>query len=184
MGFSESKVRLDKLPGWEANSWAYHGDDGLSFNQTASGKTFGPKFGSHDVIGCGVNFRYGQVFYTKNGNYIGNCARCFLSLRVLTGCHLGIAFRDVKSDTLYPSVGMKKASEHVKANFGQTSFVYDIDGHVAVSFILMMALLAELTLRSEKRHHYEMILTRHHYRSNRSVMEQRLVCYRRSLHNT
>ena len=29
IGFSGSKASLEKLPGWEPDSWAYHGDDGL-----------------------------------------------------------------------------------------------------------------------------------------------------------
>lgn len=71
IGFSEAKVRLDRLPGWETNSWAYHGDDGFSFCQTTSGKSYGPKFGYPDVIGCGINFKTGQIFYTRNGNHLG-----------------------------------------------------------------------------------------------------------------
>lgn len=43
----------------------------------------------------------------------------------------GTAFRDVKGK-LFPSIGMKKSGESLKANFGQTPFVFDIDGMVAV----------------------------------------------------
>lgn len=71
VGFSGPKVKLNRLPGWEAESWAYHGDDGYSFACTASGKAYGPKFASQDVIGCGVNFRTGNGFFTKNGVYLG-----------------------------------------------------------------------------------------------------------------
>jgi len=46
---------------------------------------------------------------------------------------VGIAFRDVRSEALYPSIGMKKIGEHIKTNFGQAPFVFDIDGFVAVS---------------------------------------------------
>lgn len=38
----------------------------------------------------------------------------------------GIAFREVKGK-LYPSVGLKKTGEHVRVNFGQTPFLFDID---------------------------------------------------------
>lgn len=71
IGFSSRKVNLNRLPGWETESWAYHGDDGFSFACTASGKAYGPKFSSQDVIGCGVNFRTGNAFFTKNGIYLG-----------------------------------------------------------------------------------------------------------------
>jgi len=52
---------------------------------------------------------------------------------------IGAAFQDVKGK-LYPSVGLKKYGEHVRVNFGQIPFVFDIDGMMAVSsfsFILL-----------------------------------------------
>lgn len=39
---------------------------------------------------------------------------------------IGQAFKEVKGK-LYPSVGMKKSGEHVRVNFGQTPFIFDID---------------------------------------------------------
>lgn len=41
-----SDVRLDRLPGWELNSWGYHGDDGSAFAGEREGEPFGPKFTS------------------------------------------------------------------------------------------------------------------------------------------
>ena len=41
-----------------------------------------------------------------------------------------MAFTNVKAEDLYPSVGMKRAGEHLRVNFGRTPFVYDIDAHV------------------------------------------------------
>ncbi|KAK8211425.1 hypothetical protein M8818_003392 [Zalaria obscura] len=114
IGFSGPKVNLNRLPGWESESWAYHGDDGFSFACTASGKHYGPKFSTMDVIGCGVNFRTNTAFFTKNGNYLGE------------------AFHSIKTEKLFPSVGMKKPGEHLRVNFGQTPFVYDIDSMMEV----------------------------------------------------
>ncbi|EMC99168.1 hypothetical protein BAUCODRAFT_64942 [Baudoinia panamericana UAMH 10762] len=111
IGFSSKRAGLNRLPGWEQESWAYHGDDGYSFACTASGKAYGPRFSSGDVIGCGVNFRTGSAFFTKNGVYLA-----------------GVAFNDIKQDGLYPSVGMKKPGEHLRINFGHTPFVFDING--------------------------------------------------------
>ena len=50
----------------------------------------------------------------------------------------GTAFRDIKGDRLYPCVGMKKQGEFIRANFGATPFVFDIDSmiHVRNSDIL------------------------------------------------
>jgi hypothetical protein len=70
VGFSGANASLEKLPGWEPDSWAYHGDDGKSFCCQLQGKPYGPTFSSGDVIGCGVNFMTGCAFFTKNGNFI------------------------------------------------------------------------------------------------------------------
>ena len=82
IGFSSKKVSLNRLPGWEADSWAYHGDDGYSFACTASGKAYGPRFAAQDVIGCGVNFRTGNAFFTKNGVYLGELSFYEISMSI------------------------------------------------------------------------------------------------------
>lgn len=46
----------------------------------------------------------------------------------------GTAFREIKGK-FFPSVGMKKAGEHVRVNFGQSPFIFDINGLMEVSFI-------------------------------------------------
>ncbi|KAI5785931.1 concanavalin A-like lectin/glucanase domain-containing protein [Geopyxis carbonaria] len=112
IGFCTDKVSLNKLPGWEQESWGYHGDDGNSFCCQGTRKQYGPKFTTNDVIGCGVNFRTNSAFFTKNG------------------VDLGIAFRDIDKGKLFPVVGMKKAGEHIRANFGQEGFVFDIDNYM------------------------------------------------------
>lgn len=71
IGFSTKDVPLSRPPGWEPNSWAYHGDDGHSYCCQSSGKSYGPTFTTDDVIGCGVNFHTGSAFFTKNGKHLG-----------------------------------------------------------------------------------------------------------------
>jgi hypothetical protein len=71
IGFSGPKVPLNRIPGWEPESYAYHGDDGQIFNNNTQGKPFGQKFGTLDVVGCGINFRTGQAFFTRNGVMLG-----------------------------------------------------------------------------------------------------------------
>jgi hypothetical protein len=71
IGFSGPKVALSRIPGWEPDSYAYHGDDGQIFSNTTSGKAYGPKFGTLDVIGCGINFQTNTAFFTKNGHMLG-----------------------------------------------------------------------------------------------------------------
>ncbi|KAF9286799.1 hypothetical protein BGZ68_002551 [Mortierella alpina] len=111
VGVCNSSVVLERLPGWEPQSWGYHGDDGNIFGGCGNGRPFGPIFTTGDTIGCGINFRDMSLFYTKNGQF------------------LGVAFRDLKG-SLYPTVGMRTAGEIVEANFGQRDFVFDIESYV------------------------------------------------------
>jgi Ran-binding protein 9/10 len=114
VGFSSHRASLERLPGWESESWAYHGDDGKSFFGEGTGRSYGPTFGVSDVIGCGVDFASGYAFFTKNGR------------------NLGIAFRELKNIRPFPSVGMKKSpGSWTSVNFGQRPFIFDIDGMVA-----------------------------------------------------
>ncbi|KAL0942450.1 ran-binding protein [Colletotrichum truncatum] len=111
IGFSAKTVALSRPPGWEPDSWGYHSDDGHCYAGQNGGKAYGPSFTASDVIGCGINFRTGCAFFTKNGRL------------------LGTAFREIgKGSHLYPTVGLKKSGEHVRVNFGQTPFVFDIEG--------------------------------------------------------
>jgi hypothetical protein len=72
LGFCTSKFSLEKLPGWQVDSWAYHGDDGKAFSGNHSnGKDYGPKIKATDIIGCGVNFHTGCAFFTSNGVFLG-----------------------------------------------------------------------------------------------------------------
>ncbi|KAK2828966.1 hypothetical protein FQN49_007228 [Arthroderma sp. PD_2] len=116
VGFSNNKASLERLPGWEQESWAYHGDDGKTFfgDNQGQGRPYGPTFTVNDTIGCGIVFSTGCAFFTKNGSFLGN------------------AFRDLKPAKLYPSVGMRKQpGAHVRANFGQFPFIFDIDSMMA-----------------------------------------------------
>ncbi|PVG00698.1 SPRY-domain-containing protein [Serendipita vermifera] len=114
IGFATKDLNLSKLPGWEAGSWGYHGDDGLSFSGLPrSGTEYGPRYSTDDIIGCGINFFERNAFYTKNGILIGS------------------VFSDIPEQDLYPAIGLRTANESIRTNFGDTSFCFDIDAHVA-----------------------------------------------------
>ena len=135
IGFSGANASLEKLPGWEPDSWAYHGDDGKSYCCQSQGKPYGPTFTSGDVVGCGVNFTTGCAFFTKNGKFLSRCYifRVFWELHLITNGFLDDAFKDLRDIKLYPSIGMKRPHAHLSVNFGQKPFVFNIDGMMSVS---------------------------------------------------
>lgn len=141
IGFSDASAALTRPPGWEPKSWGYHSDDGKIFFANSQGKPYGPPFGPGDVVGCGVNFRTGVAFYTKNGEHQGWwCCRHLLPPPFSVYASVAdqssdIAFRDIKGSNLrlYPTVGLKKTGEHIRVNFGQSPFTFDIDGMMKVS---------------------------------------------------
>ena len=81
LGFSTVEAKLLQFPGWpsitapNALSWAYHADDGGFFTSYET-KVIKPikfmePYGFGDTIGCGVDFTEGKIFFTKNGERIG-----------------------------------------------------------------------------------------------------------------
>ncbi|XP_022691543.1 ran-binding protein 9-like isoform X1 [Varroa jacobsoni] len=108
VGLSAHGVNMNRLPGWDKQSYGYHGDDGHSFCSSGTGQPYGPTFSTGDVIGCGVNLLDNTCFYTKNG------------------VNLGVAFQNLPAN-LYPTVGLQTPGEVIDANFGQLPFVFDIE---------------------------------------------------------
>jgi Ran-binding protein 9/10 len=78
VGLGQKNVPLQNMPGWRNGSYGYHGDDGKFFWHGLS-HLYGETFTTNNVIGCGVNFVKMELFYTKNGQYIGK-SRVFVHL--------------------------------------------------------------------------------------------------------
>ncbi|KAF8167856.1 hypothetical protein B0H34DRAFT_792533 [Crassisporium funariophilum] len=113
IGLGGRAVKFTRLPGWDANSWGYYGEDGCSLAGDKNGVQYGQPYGTGDIVGCGIDFTTYKVFFTKNGTLIGP------------------VFDNVGRNTdLYPSVGLLHTGESIHANFGQDPFRYDIDYHV------------------------------------------------------
>ena len=78
IGVGEQNYPVDRMPGWNRNGLGYHADDGRLFHQDGYGKQFGPTCTEGDRMGCGVDFDtdvgygYCEVFFTKNGQPVGN----------------------------------------------------------------------------------------------------------------
>jgi len=109
IGLAAQEVNMQRLPGWDKQSFGYHGDDGHSFNSSGTGKPYGPTFTTGDVIGCAYNLVENTCYYTKNG------------------LNLGQAFENLPSVPLFPTVGLQTPGEEVEANFGMEPFIYDIE---------------------------------------------------------
>jgi len=92
-------VKLERLPGWDARSYGYHGDDGHAFRGSGTGVPYGPPFGAGDVVGVLLNLAERTVSFSKNG------------------VDLGVAFERVAEERLHPSVGLRTPGEEVRAFF-------------------------------------------------------------------
>ncbi|CAK0783650.1 hypothetical protein CVIRNUC_006849 [Coccomyxa viridis] len=101
LGFCTADVNMDRLPGWEPQSYGYHGDDGNAFRSDGKGRKYGPQFETGDFVGACLNRADKTISYYKNG------------------IDLGVAFHNVQEERLYPCIGMQTHDEEVIANFGQ-----------------------------------------------------------------
>ncbi|EJS43863.1 vid30p [Saccharomyces arboricola H-6] len=97
--------------GFDLNVFGYCGFDGLITNSTEQSKEYAKPFGRDDVIGCGINFIDGSIFFTKNG------------------IHLGNAFTDLNDLEFVPYVALRPGNS-IRTNFGlNEDFVFDIIGY-------------------------------------------------------
>ena len=111
--FAEDGSVAYKMPGWDQNSWGYHGDDGGIFHGRGDMlRRYGPTYGPGDTVGCGLERRAAgipsRVFFTLNGRF------------------LGYAF-DGSEEELYPTVGVDTECP-VFVNFGESPFVFNLQG--------------------------------------------------------
>ena len=103
IGMGEKNYPLNRMPGWNRNSIGYHGDDGMLYHENGRGNRFGPTCTEGDKVGCGIDFDaevdygYHQVFFTKNGQPVGNVVKM---KRPVHG--------------LYPIIGLHSPGEKVR----------------------------------------------------------------------
>ncbi|KAG0659332.1 hypothetical protein C6P45_001874 [Maudiozyma exigua] len=102
-GISATRNEGKPIPGF----YAYSGYDG-KISGPRQIADYNEPFGRDDVIGCGINFIDGTIFYTKNG------------------VHLGTAFRDVTKGEFIPAIALRPGNT-ATTNFGlYEEFVFDI----------------------------------------------------------
>jgi serine/threonine-protein phosphatase 6 regulatory ankyrin repeat subunit B len=113
IGFTDEDFKNNRQPGWESNSYSYHGDDGNLFHEPwMPGIEFGPTFSTNDIVGAGIDHLKQKIFFTKNGKLVGR----YIPNEV--------------RDTLYPTIGLHSRGEKVEVNFGtkkEQKFAYNLD---------------------------------------------------------
>lgn len=112
IGFTSPGFKLRRQPGWDPNSYGYHGDDGLLYHGQGKGEAFGPTYSTGDTVGGGINYASQELFFTKNGTIVGT------------------VFKDVKGP-LFPTVAVHSQNEEVTINFGKDPFVFDLKAYEA-----------------------------------------------------
>ncbi|XP_074273334.1 ran-binding protein M homolog [Silene latifolia] len=127
IGFTTDSFKMRRQPGWEANSYGYHGDDGLLYRGQGKGEPFGPTFTMGDVVGGGINYSSQEVFFTKNGVIVGT------------------VYKDMKSQ-LFPTVAVHSQNEEVTVNFGKEPFLFDIKAYEAQERLKQQSMIEKITL--------------------------------------
>lgn len=115
VGLADLNYSNTSQPGWKRNSYGYHSDDGMKFHNSGSplgpicapNSTVAEVFGAGDVVGCGLNYEAKEIFYTKNGKF------------------LGVAFTNVDLRAVYPTIGLDSAS--VQVFFNEDQFVFSLN---------------------------------------------------------
>jgi len=101
-----------RMPGWDAHSFGYHGDDGGIFHSSGGMlRKFGPSYGRGDVVGCGIDHVARGIFFTLNGNFVGYAWQ-------------GLPMDMLQKD-MYPVVGID-TNDWIRCNFGTEPFKYDL----------------------------------------------------------
>ena len=139
--------------GWRRPSYGYHSDDGTKWRNDRvgtsgfMGETWGGAAWSRGaIIGCGLDFVARRISFTKDGVLQGvSPPDAELSLRA--SVHVdqdqdqsvagrlprpGVAFGDVDSGELYPTVTLHEAGDRARFNFGRAPFRFDVASFLRV----------------------------------------------------
>lgn len=127
IGFTCEGFKMRRQPGWEQNSYGYHGDDGLLYRGQPKGEAFGPTYTSGDTVGGGINYATQEFFFTKNGAVVGTTRK------------------DVKG-RLYPTVAVHSQNEEVTVNFGADPFCFDLKAYEAQERMKQQVAIEKISL--------------------------------------
>jgi hypothetical protein len=134
------RYQLDgsRMIGWDSGSYGFHSDDGLIYGENKIEGLRWLPWAQGDVIGCGIDYARGFIFYTHNGSLLGDA----FNLRLAPSNETAIP-----SKHLIPCVTMKGERIEVKVNTGQESFLFENEalakGSMKVSYSLSAAASSE-----------------------------------------
>ncbi|KAG0318390.1 hypothetical protein BG000_004262 [Podila horticola] len=158
VGICGKNQSMTETLGWNANSYGYSGECGdflsVSSNRSSlnarsqSGKmkarARGPPFKSGSVVGCGVDFASRELFFTLNGECLGQAfyeldvLDCFPCVSVVDAGGSGVGgplsmlqepslrYSSSSNRQLSSSGSNDRAGFEFKANFGQFPFLFDL----------------------------------------------------------
>ena len=107
VGLAHQTYSLDRMPGWDDDSVAYHCDDGNLYLENGKGTSLACPAQEGDIIGCGVRLNATTldfdlkpiVFFTRNGEEIGS--------KEISG---------VPNGGFFPTIGLGSEGEKVVVN--------------------------------------------------------------------
>jgi hypothetical protein len=99
------------LPGHNF-SFAYHSDNGGIYHGAGRQQKHATPFGPGDIVGCGVDFVTGSIFFTRNSKFLGYGWQ-----------RMGVDF--LSQTNLYPVVGID-SEDSVSMNYGHKPFEFDL----------------------------------------------------------
>jgi hypothetical protein len=122
IGITNNKnFNVSEFAGYSLESVGYHGDDGKCFVH-GSPYTYGTKFGSKDVIGCGVT-KSGNVYFVHN-----SCILPLLDVRIKGNIYVLISLRGK-----YSSVKVNHNPELVRFKHKKISTYKNPTAHLSYS---------------------------------------------------
>lgn len=93
------------MPGWEGDSWGWHGDEGALYHDhgyyLAQDNDW--TYGTSDIIGCCVDTSKGTASFAKNGKPLGEFAYGFyLFFKQVIADTANYLYRDGLSEYTWP----------------------------------------------------------------------------------
>ncbi|OMP07790.1 SPla/RYanodine receptor SPRY, partial [Corchorus capsularis] len=129
IGFTNENFKMRRQPGWEANSFGYHGDDGFLYRGHGKGDAFGPTYTTGDTVGGGINYASQEFFFTKNGAIVGTVSK----------------EKEMKAP-LFPTIAVHSQNEEVYVNFGQKKFAFDLKEYEAQERLKQQMTIEKISL--------------------------------------